>query len=92
MRTLLNESFPPNCMDEPTFSAAEPARIFSHSAVLSKLDDLVEVGVGETVMATSGASHDALERGVAFSLSENPRTGAASVAARHGCAEPKQTE
>src|SRR5258706_11338038 len=47
MRTLLNESFPPNCMAEPMFSASEPARIFSQSAVLGKLDDLVEVGVGE---------------------------------------------
>jgi hypothetical protein len=91
MRTLLNESFPPNCMDEPMFFPPEPAaRIFSQGAVLGKLDDLVEVVVGETVMATSSASHHALERGVAFS--KNSRSEAASVSARHGCADHKQTE
>jgi hypothetical protein len=68
MRTLLNESFPPNY--EPMFFRPEPARIFSQGAVLGKLDDLVEVGVGETVMTTSSALHDALERGVAFKRTE----------------------
>ena len=78
-------------MDEPTFFPPEPAaRIFSQGAVLGKLDDLVEVGVGETVMATSSASHDALERGVTFS--KNLRTEVASVSPRHGCADHKQTE
>jgi hypothetical protein len=80
------------------FSPAEPeARIFSRGAVLGKLDALVEVGVGETVMATPSASHagkasDALERGVAFSLSKNPRREAASDSAGRGCVEHTQTE
>ena len=90
MRTLLNESFPPNY--EPTFFPPEPARIFSPGAVLGKLDNLVEVGVGETVIATTSTSPDALDRGVAVSLSKNPRAEAASVSARNGCAEHLQTE
>ena len=63
-------------MEEQTFSPPEPrervARIFSQSAVLAKVDNLVEVGAGGTVIATPSASHadpanDALVRGVAFS-------------------------
>jgi hypothetical protein len=79
MRTLLDASFPPTCMEDQTFSSPEPrqqaARIFSQSVVLAKVDNLVEVGVGGTVIATPGASHadpanDALERGVAFSSTD----------------------
>ena len=64
MRTLLTDSFPPQCMDEQTVShgadaAVEPtgkmARTFPQSAVLISVDDLVEVGVDGTVIATPSA-------------------------------------
>lgn len=77
-------------MEEQTFSPPEPreqvARIFSQSAVLAKGNNLVEVGVAGTVIATPSASHagpanDALERGVAFSSAdvEQPKEGVASL-------------
>ena len=78
MRTLLNESLPPRTADEPTASPSEPAapalRTFSQNAVLATLDNLVEVGLGGTVIATPGAgaepANPALERGM--TLSETP--------------------
>ena len=89
MRTLLDESYPPTCMEEQPFSTPEPRepapRIFSQSAVLANLDNLVEVGVGGTVMATPSASHadpadGALGRGVAFSgASQAPIQGDVSL-------------
>jgi hypothetical protein len=90
MRTLLDASFPPTCMEEATFSPPErqeqAPRIFSQSVVLAKVDNLVEVGVGGTVIATPSASHadpadDALDRGGAFSSAdiEQPKEGVVSV-------------
>ena len=90
MRTLLDESFPPTCIEDQTFSSPEPreqvARIFSQSAVLAKVDNLVEVGVGGTVIATPGASHadlanDAPGRGMAFSSADDgqPKQGDVSL-------------
>jgi hypothetical protein len=90
MRTLLDASFPPTCMEEQTFSPPEPrermARIFSQSAVLAKENNLVEVGADGTVIATPSASHadpanDALVRGVAFSSAkaEQPKEGGVSL-------------
>jgi hypothetical protein len=90
MRTLLDASIPPTCMEEPTFSppesGAQTARIFSQSAVLAKMNNLVEVGVGGTVIATPGASqadlaNDAPERGVVFSSAdvEQPKEGVGSL-------------
>jgi hypothetical protein len=69
MRTLLNESLPPICTDEPTFSL--PERTFPQKAVLTSKDDLVEVGLDGTVIATPGAEAEqalALERGMASSM------------------------
>jgi hypothetical protein len=77
-------------MEEQTFSPPEPrermARIFSQSAVLSKENNLVEVGADGTVIATPSASHadpanDALVRGVAFSSAkaEQPKEGGVSL-------------
>jgi hypothetical protein len=74
MRTLLNESLPPDYHSEAAFSPSEAIirsrRIFSQNVVLSsKATDLAEVGVGGTVMTTPGADADsansALERGMA---------------------------
>jgi hypothetical protein len=76
MRTLLNESFPPNLPVE---------RIFSRTSVLAKVNDLVEVGVGETVIATPSVSPArvadaaALERGVAMLGFVEPKKGAIAV-------------
>jgi len=64
MRTLLTDSFPPQSMNEPGFSAErEPAaalpvkvaRTFRPAAVLASERDLMEVGVDGTAMATPGA-------------------------------------
>lgn len=74
MRTLLNQSCPPEYTSLQNFSAAaetapETARTFPLAAVLASKDDLVEVGVDGTVIATPGASAEmtggAPERGVA---------------------------
>jgi hypothetical protein len=90
MRTLLDESLPPNCMDEQNFSPPQPetqeARTFPQTAVLATLDDLVEVGVGRTVIVTPGVSsarqaNDTLERDMA-SCFENPETQAACAVAQ----------
>jgi hypothetical protein len=66
MRTLLDESLPPQCAGEKNL----PPRIFSQNAVLAYQDDLTEVGLGETVSATPGAGAEkaipALERGAAI--------------------------
>jgi hypothetical protein len=76
MRTLLNESLPPRAVDEQTLSFEPPTsarRTFSQDAVLGNLDNLVEVGLGGTVIATPGAGADqapALECGM--TLSETP--------------------
>lgn len=81
MRTFLNESFPPQCVDKRTVSspaeglpeaAVQNERTFLQTAVLASVDDLVEVGVGGTVIAAPSALHAkeaiaALGRGVAFS-------------------------
>jgi len=73
MRTLLNESLPPQFNDEPAFSPPQKnrrlQRTFSENAVFSTNEpNLVEVGVDGTVPATSGASADsarsAPERGL----------------------------
>ena len=74
MRTLLNEVLPPHCSCEPALSAREPEmpaqRTFLQNPVLTRLDDLVEVGLGGTVMATPGAVAEkanlAPGRGMAF--------------------------
>ena len=74
MRTLLNECLPPCCADEQVLSQPEPAipppRTFSQPAVLDNLDDLTEVGLGETVKATPSAGAEpakpALERGISI--------------------------
>jgi len=63
MRTLLNESLPPDYHNEPAFYSSEPKkrfrRIFSQNAVLStNVADLAEVGVDGTVIATPGADTD----------------------------------
>jgi hypothetical protein len=78
MRTLLNESLPPRAPDEQTLSPSESARsvqrTFSQNAVLGNLDNLVEVGLGGTVIATPGAGAEqaqpAPERGM--TISETP--------------------
>ena len=75
MRTLLDESIPPYSSEEQTFLSPEPEtrarRIFSPNPVLTRSDDLVEVGLGGTVKATPGAGAEqakpALARGVASS-------------------------
>ena len=95
MRTLLDESLPPQCIDEPMFSPAEPAtpaeRTFSQNAVLVSLDDLAEVGLGVTVIATPSAGAEqakpALERGVAILETE----GAFSKGAEHACPKSEQS-
>lgn len=82
MRTLLNQSCPPEYTSLQNFSAAaetapETARTFPLAAVLASKDDLVEVGVDGTVIATPGAranqANSAPGRGVA-SLSTNGRS------------------
>ena len=79
MRTLLNESLPPQFNDEPAFSTPKKIRrfprTFSENAVLSTSEpNLVEVGVDGTDPATSGASADsacsAPERGLTASRAE----------------------
>jgi hypothetical protein len=58
MRTLLNESLPPNFDGGPSFSRPQKIqrlpRTFSESAVLSNSEPM-EVGVDEAVIATPGA-------------------------------------
>ena len=79
MRTLLDESLPPQCTDELIFSRTEPAtktlRTFSQNAVLANLDDLTEVGWGVRVIATPSAGAEpakpALERGMAILETSN---------------------
>jgi hypothetical protein len=90
MRTLLNESLPPRAADEQILSPSESAtpalRTFSQNAVLSNLDNLVEVGLGGTVIATPSAraeqTQPALERGMTLS-----ETLAGSEPARPASAE-----
>ncbi|HEX4264360.1 MAG TPA: hypothetical protein VH597_08470 [Verrucomicrobiae bacterium] len=81
MRTLLTDPFPPQFTNEKTFSAdAEPsrrevgklARTFPQAAALTSEGDLLEVGVGGTVIVPPGAAAAeetaaALEHGVAVS-------------------------
>jgi hypothetical protein len=64
MRTLLTDLFPPQYRNQQTVPggaegsakpAARKARIFPQTAVLLSVDDLVEVGVDGTVIATPGA-------------------------------------
>ena len=96
MRTLLDESLPPQCADEQLFSPLEPAtpaqRTFLQNPVLVNLDDLTEVGLGETVIATPSAGAEqakpALERDV-FIL-EN--AGANSNGAEHSCVKSGQAK
>ena len=76
MRTLLNEPCPPESTGQSSFSPAaetapETARTFPLAAVLASKDDLVEVGVDGTIVATPGAllaeeAGDGLERGAVF--------------------------
>lgn len=65
MRTLLDESLPPQCRDEQVFLPPKreisAPRIFSQKPVLRSLDDLVEVGVGGAVMAAPGADAEEAE-------------------------------
>ncbi len=75
MRTLLNVAIPPHYIDKQTISPPEPVpRTFSQNAVLDNLDDLVEVELDGTVIATPGAgtqeAKPALARGV--TISGNP--------------------
>ena len=82
MRTLLTDLFPPQSVNEQTFSPrTEPSqsvgnalRIFSPTAVLASVDDLLEVGVDGTAIAAPGAlaadeAAPALERGLALTSS-----------------------
>jgi hypothetical protein len=97
MRTLLDEAFPPNCTDEPGFSSPGSAkqleRTFSQNAVLAKVNDLVEVGVGRTVIAAPSVSNDALGRGMAFPSPKSAETEAfSSVSARPASAHCKLPE
>jgi hypothetical protein len=86
MRTLLDELLPPQCREEQMFSSPKqekPAlRTFSQNAVLDTLDDLREVGLGETVMVAPSAGAEqrrpALGRGLAISeTTDKPSAGAA---------------
>jgi hypothetical protein len=83
MRTLLNESLPPHCSSEQTFSSPESVapkpRTFLQNAVLDSRVDLVEVGLDGTVIATPSAmdaeqAYPALERGRATSAMPDSNT------------------
>ena len=82
MRTVLAESRPPGSSDNQTICrpklAEETARTFPRAAVLTTLDDLMEVGVEGIVIATPSALHAeeanaALERGKAV-ICQRPLT------------------
>ena len=81
MRTLLNESLPPNSTAAPSFSLPEqigqPPRTFSENAVLAdNTADLQEVGLGGAVIARPGAranqAKSAPGRGVAPASKNQP--------------------
>ena len=71
MRTLLTDPFPPQFADDSVSSTDEETspRIFSETAVLASVGNLLEVGADGTAIAAPGASAvektaAAFERGV----------------------------
>jgi hypothetical protein len=97
MRTLLTDIFPPQSVNEQTFSPREEpsqspgdaSRTFSPTAVLTSMDDLLEVGVDGTAIATPGAlaaeqAAPALERGVVMTSSSFQANKLSSCARRAG--------
>ncbi|HXT12204.1 MAG TPA: hypothetical protein VN873_11630 [Candidatus Angelobacter sp.] len=93
MRTLLDESIPPHCLPEQNLSGVKKnERTFLETAVLTRLSNLLEVGLDGTAMATPNESRGeaakiAFGRGLADSGTGDSPAGDMAAEAK----QPKQT-